>query len=130
MLKGLSLMLAYTFLLLTSYQAVVIMHFKLNQIAIEKEFCVNIDKPELQCKGKCYLQEKLKKSESSDSEQTVHYKNFELALTVPTELIFESSTSFQLKERLLYRRNSKLNPDVEIFHPPPNIICMQWVRLS
>ncbi len=42
-------------------------HFMLNQEEIIEAFCVNKDKEELQCNGKCYLAEQLKKVDYSDS---------------------------------------------------------------
>lgn len=40
--------------------------FTMNQQYIAAELCVNRDKPELNCKGKCYLMRKLKQAEQKE----------------------------------------------------------------
>lgn len=41
------------------WQSIVVVHFYAYQAEIEKEFCVNIDKPELNCHGQCHLKQVL-----------------------------------------------------------------------
>ena len=63
-----SVFMAFLFLLIVTQRAVIIVHFKLNQKAIEQKFCINKDKPELQCQGLCYLKKELQKTENNDLE--------------------------------------------------------------
>lgn len=42
------------------YQLGIVVHFKIHQEEIIKEYCVNKDKPEMHCDGHCHLQQELK----------------------------------------------------------------------
>ena len=45
----------------TFSDAFVYITFKLNQERIASELCINLDEPELMCKGKCFLNDQLTK---------------------------------------------------------------------
>lgn len=119
MLKIFSVAMSFLFLMVISHQAVIIVHFKLNQKAIEREFCVNKDKPELHCKGNCHLEKELEQSKNNETEKGIHYKNFDLAFIETLEIIFESTKIFDAKEQIIYKNIFVLVPDIEILCPPP-----------
>lgn len=54
-----SIVLLFAISLGITWQAITIVHFYANQDQIENEYCVNKDKPELECHGKCHLSEVL-----------------------------------------------------------------------
>ncbi|MBU2929492.1 hypothetical protein [Winogradskyella psychrotolerans] len=107
------------FLFVVSQQAVVIMHFKLNQQAIIKEFCININKPELHCNGKCHLSKELQKTEQSDSEKIMTTKNFDLAFDSHPEFELEPSNVINDKIKLRYVEFHHQEPYLDISVPPP-----------
>ena len=45
--------------------------FNLNQDKVVELFCINKNKPELDCKGKCYLAEKLKEANQNEAGTSV-----------------------------------------------------------
>lgn len=47
---------------LISWQTATVVYFYANQDEIEEEFCINKDKPELNCHGQCHLKEELQTS--------------------------------------------------------------------
>jgi hypothetical protein len=47
----------------------IILAFKINQDYITAAFCVNKDKPEMHCNGKCVLAKKLKNAEQNEEKQ-------------------------------------------------------------
>lgn len=47
----------------------VIISFTINQDDIARTMCVNRDKPEMHCNGKCYLAKQLKKQQEQDSRE-------------------------------------------------------------
>lgn len=47
----------------------VIAYFKIEQKEITEKYCVNKDKPEMHCNGKCHLKEQLQKVEEEPLEQ-------------------------------------------------------------
>jgi len=73
----------------------VITDWKINQEYIAKTSCVNRNKPQLECNGKCQLQKRLKELDSqTNSKETLPIQKLKL-------LEFEnfvSNTSFKLEE--------------------------------
>ncbi|MFA6518023.1 MAG: hypothetical protein WCU83_12900, partial [Bacteroidia bacterium] len=63
--------------------------FKWNQESITALFCVNKDKPEIKCEGKCYMQKQVKEVEQEQSrkEQTGNEQ---------IQLVYLSSDPFRL----------------------------------
>lgn len=57
-------------LALTSY-------YSINQSYFASVLCINQDKPELQCKGKCFLKKQLDKTEKKDSKEKATLKAVE-----------------------------------------------------
>ena len=60
------------------WQTFIVIDFYINRETITEEHCVNIDKPEMNCKGQCHLKKQLeaatpeqsKKTESTSSSKT------------------------------------------------------------
>lgn len=112
--------MAILFLLIVTQRAVIIVHFKLNQEAIEQKFCINKDKPELECQGQCYLKKELQKTENNGLETISLYKDFEMISVARFELktkLKEIVTDFKTT---FYRVAFPLDPCLEIFIPPPD----------
>ncbi|WP_179316973.1 hypothetical protein [Winogradskyella undariae] len=114
-----SLLITFLFLLVISQRAVVMVHFKLNQKVIAKQFCVNQDKPELQCNGKCYLHKELQKKEHKDSEKIINTKNFDLVLNSNYEYHIDIKKITKKKELVIYQETQHKEPYLEILVPPP-----------
>lgn len=51
--------------------------YKINIKEIIENYCINRDKPELECDGKCYLKKQLEKQEESHQKTPYTTKNFE-----------------------------------------------------
>lgn len=122
MKKTFSILMTMLFLLVSFQQALLIVHFKLNQKEIEKEFCVNKAKPQLQCHGKCHLKKDLEKSEKNDLEQTNISKKIEIALISTVELNVPVCKTIKPNTVLIYKNNGLLEPHLEIIVPPPILI--------
>jgi len=128
MYKVFSYIMTLIFLFVVSQQAVVIMHFKLNQQAIIKEFCVNINKPELQCNGNCHLSKELQKTEQSDSEKIMTTKNFDLAFDSNPEFEIETPNVIDNKLKMRYVEFHHKEPYLEILVPPP-MLCVDFTHI-
>ncbi len=110
------------FLLVSFQQTLLIVHFKLNQKEIEKEFCVNKAKPQLQCHGKCHLKKDLEKSEKNDLELTNIGKKIEIALISTVEFNVPICKTIKPNKVSIYKKNGLLEPHLEIIVPPPILI--------
>lgn len=49
-----------------SYQSLIVINFYVNQGYIADVYCVNKDKPKMECHGQCHLKKQLKKTEQSE----------------------------------------------------------------
>ena len=119
MKKVFSFTMTMLFLLVSFQQALIIVHFKLNQNIIEKEFCVNKTKPELQCHGKCHLKKELEKSDNTDLELTSIGKKIDIYLNSNLEFEIPIVKTIKATKAVIYREFELIEPYLEIFVPPP-----------
>ncbi|MBJ2124455.1 MULTISPECIES: hypothetical protein [Flavobacterium] len=120
MKKVFSITMTILFLLVSFQQALIVVHFKLNQNAIEKEFCVNKAKPELQCHGKCHLKKELQETEkNSDLELRSISKKIDIALNTNIQFQVSLIKIITSKKVPIYKELDLLEPCLEIFVPPP-----------
>ncbi|MBK0370447.1 hypothetical protein [Flavobacterium agrisoli] len=117
-----SITMIFLFLLVSFQQALILVHFELNQKSIEADFCVNKNKPELQCHGKCHLKKELEKSDKSDLELKSIGKKIEVFLHSNTEFYIQLQPLFRIKEESFYKEKKLLMTHFEILHPPPNFL--------
>lgn len=107
------------FLLVAFQQALIIVHFKLNQQKIEQEFCINKDKPEMQCHGKCHLKKELQKTDNTDLELNSIYKKIDIVLTSNYEFTVSVLKTITSNKVSIYKKFRLSEPYLEIFVPPP-----------
>lgn len=67
MSRFLALFLAALLLLQTFSREVLVLDYQVHRETITRLFCVNKDKPELRCNGKCHLAKQLRKTTDSES---------------------------------------------------------------
>jgi len=122
MQRVLSAIMTLIFLLVLSQRAAIVVHFKLNQEAIAAKFCVNQDKPELHCNGKCYLAKELKETnKKSESEKIINTKGFDLIFILNETVEIAVPKEIKYKQKILYLEGKHLTPYIEIIKPPPNM---------
>jgi hypothetical protein len=119
MRKVFSITMTMLFLLVSFQQALIIVHFKLNQKNIEQEFCVNKTKPELQCHGKCHLKKELEKSDNTDLELTSIGKKIDMTLISNIEFKVLVLKAINSNKEIFYKEFGQVEPCLEIFVPPP-----------
>ncbi|WP_276346365.1 hypothetical protein [Daejeonella sp. JGW-45] len=95
--------------------------FELNDKYIAAALCENIDKPMLNCKGKCYLAKKIKEAEEKEEsrEKQLRKSHFQDAMavqevTIDYPPIHIQLISYDLPFALPQRSGS-------IFHPPQTV---------
>lgn len=117
--KVFSVLMTLLFLLITSHQALILAHFKLNQDFIVQEFCINKSLPELECHGKCHLNKELKQTNNTNPNKLISYKNFDLALVSILEFEVKIPKFRRLQAEVAYKDFEYLEIHLEIFVPPP-----------
>lgn len=93
--------------------------FDLNQKYIAEQLCVNKDKPEMHCNGKCYLAKKIKQAEEKEKslEQQSQKNRFQEALITSKLKIYYPLIA--ITNRIIIERSSDLpKHSSSIFHPP------------
>lgn len=85
--------------------------FKINQEYITANFCVNKDKPEMHCNGRCVLASKLKKAEQSEQKQRT------LNMEKTGVLFFCKMNKLELNTTLTDRETGSFNPFYLTFKP-------------
>ncbi len=55
-----------TFLFVSAYNTIVWVHYEMNVEEITEAFCINKDRPELKCNGKCHLKKQLITDDTRD----------------------------------------------------------------
>jgi hypothetical protein len=59
----LSLLLLFSFLIMSMSKSLILVHYEINKKEITEKYCINKDKPEMHCCGKCLLKKKLAQQE-------------------------------------------------------------------
>ena len=119
MKKVFSILMATLILLITFQRGLIVIHFKLNQDYIEKNYCVNKTKPKLQCHGQCQLKKELQKTSDTKLENLSIYKHIEL---IPLKINIFKIEKIEFREKLkisFYREDLFIQNFVKrILHPP------------
>nr|WP_321223196.1 hypothetical protein [uncultured Psychroserpens sp.] len=101
-----------------------VLYYQLNLDYIIETYCVNKEKPELQCNGKCHLAKQLQVT------QTKIYNNEESAINVIVDAFYPLYLqTYKLESHLMmlvtfpqkkwFLNTSKTTPFIdELFHPP------------
>lgn len=126
MKKTIALFLCLIVLLPGLTKVLYIYYWNINRDTIEKLFCKNIDKPEMECHGQCHLEETLSKIDNSEEKD----KSAPLWEKLAENLIFtEELISYEFTKTLneihlsnpstyYYSENYHFTQFKAIFHPP------------
>lgn len=97
------------------------MDYALNQEFIAEVLCVNQDKPELQCNGKCYLKDQLEKEASKEQQdQNTSRTTDKENLFVSTAYVYVELTQFSTSPSRLNFPEPNFNiQDLTIAIPKP-----------
>ncbi|MCB9202511.1 MAG: hypothetical protein H6604_05635 [Flavobacteriales bacterium] len=100
----------------------IVIDFKINQDFIAEVLCINKEKPEKHCNGKCYLAKELEKSdEENDKKQPkeVSKKKIEFNFICPDFQIDLPRKSRITKKKFYTFKNIPISSySEELFHPP------------
>lgn len=118
------IVLAFTVLLSSMARTVVVADYLLNKEYIAKVLCVNRDKPQMKCNGKCHLNKQLEKQANAETEgkdkPVRAVKEITGVLVNATILVQESGNNYQLS--VLDCSSLLRGVQSSVFHPPCTII--------
>lgn len=93
--------------------------FEMNQDYIAKELCINRNKPQLHCNGRCYLMRKLKQAQ--DKEQKQEHSFQKIQLQQPVAAISPKFKQFSipaLQITVPLCTGMPVSQGNSVFHPP------------
>lgn len=94
--------------------------YVINQDYIAEFLCINTDKPELSCNGKCYLMQKLNEQNEEKRQNIPRIAIEEYPIGFVNLILFDTlkeSTSFST-DSFLYQNNYFFQYNYSSFHPP------------
>lgn len=102
------------------YKSGALLAFEVNRDYIANAFCINKDKPELECKGQCHLAEMLQEKEEAPDSPIIPMA-LEIECTLPQDDIqaTPANSSIKTKKLNLYRRRYYPTPHLNVDVPPP-----------
>ncbi len=95
--------------------------YYLNHSYIVKVLCVNKDKPELACNGKCYLMQMIQKKQKEQEEEnmpSVDMRIYPVGFVKLMKLKINESFIENPKNSFIYNFNYSYNFSETVFHPP------------
>jgi len=104
--------------------SVIQMDYTINRTYIIENFCVNKDKPLLQCDGKCFLAEQLKKAQDQKENQAggIEFnRDFGVFILQESSISLTNFSSTILNHGATYQEGDRVSQLVDIFHPPKSI---------
>ena|SRR5690606_12884057 len=95
-------------------------NFEIQREAITALFCINKEKPEMHCEGKCYLEKQIKADEESHSEKPQSRVEFIVLVFTLASCETEFLTQFttQVTHNFKYIIPHHSSKVFTIFHPP------------
>ena len=109
MKRTVSFFLTLLILLIAFQQTLLIVHYHINRDFIEKAYCVNKDKKEMDCHGKCHLKKSIEDT-SKTSDKLLNLKDIDIVLIQPFSFeasivpVAEELPAFFFKEQLLLHK--------------------------
>ncbi|WP_439474140.1 hypothetical protein [Algoriphagus formosus] len=113
--------LAWTMVLNSMVYSVIKVNFSINRKYIIENFCINKDKPELACDGKCFLMQKINEEKERQESLPAFTFNKDFGVFIsPSFEISEVALSFNpyLKHSSMYFNRFGQNVFFTIEHPP------------
>ena len=115
-----SIFLSLLLLIISIGDLLTFAHFISNRDLITNLFCINLDKPELQCKGKCHLVNTLNTEDETPNPATNELKTVKQFILPICQITWQSISNTLTNEINIYFENN-LHPisyQNKVFHPP------------
>lgn len=98
-------------------------YYKLDPVGFIERLCENIDQPELECNGKCYLK-KVTQTTTEDDNFPINITDFkELLLYFNSAIKYNLVLDFNYKNNYLkYNNHYSFLDEYNYFHPPRTLV--------
>lgn len=93
--------------------------YAINYDYISKVLCINKDKPELNCNGKCHLMQELEKQKEDDfNSLRISMKEYPIGFIELLSIPKTNVIHFKKEKPSFYQQAYSFLADVSVFHPP------------
>jgi len=95
--------------------------YTINRAYIIDNFCINKDKPLLECDGKCFLSEQLRKAKDQKESQSggIEFnRDFGIFILDETFISLAPISPSGQKHEIIHHEGALISRLVDIFHPP------------
>ncbi len=121
-----SIIVALLFIYSINFKSIITINYFANQAEITELFCINKEKPKLECNGKCHLMQEMNKVD--DNKEDVPFSSSNLAYNLEINLSF-SETGFDFSAPVNPKKETKYLITQElisegffsILSPPPRV---------
>lgn len=123
--RVLSYLLLLTMVIHASSQFAIVADYLINSEFITNVFCVNKEKPEMKCNGKCHLAKQLKKDEEKKSSGMAKSTEIQLILQQTSPQVVTEKTillSTFTKDHFGYQELISTHEMTGVFHPPTFVV--------
>ena len=106
----------------SSYKSFIRFSYEINKLEIIEKFCINKDKPDLKCDGKCHLKATLDKvDEDNNMSNEAESSSQNQLLLFKVDFNSIKVTAFTKGIKLISKYNNLYSylTQASIFHPPP-----------
>jgi hypothetical protein len=119
MRASLSILLALLVLFQSTSRVWIVLGYELNQPGIVQLLCINKAKPQLDCKGKCFLKKQLQKAQETDGKEkkTLSFPSDDFIQTTGLLRAISTTTGVIRNWTILPDLYSLLRTSA-VFHPP------------
>ncbi len=104
---------------------VIFLDYELRKDYIIQNYCVNKNRPELNCDGKCYLAKQIKAAEQQEQQQKgIEFNKFLFGvefIETPQELIVFHLSKTKCCTNFEYRDSFSQKHPSSVFHPPSSV---------
>ena len=122
---ALSYFLSFVLLLVSLSQTSLLTGYYINQSGIIESFCVNTDRPEMNCEGMCYLESKLGELNDGNEDESMLPVSERFEVNVFQHGIVSLTVVCNNELSNYYFFNDKIPADPfagECFHPPKSAV--------
>lgn len=94
--------------------------YELNKASITQKFCINKDKPQLHCNGKCHLKKQLEQQDKTQNKDQEKKQTDWVLFIIPNPAHQLSAISLRNTDHIsLYSNHYHFRQLKRVFHPPP-----------
>ena len=118
-----SIIVAFVFVYSLSFKSFITIDYFINQSEIIELFCINKEKPQMQCEGKCHLAKELVATDTDNNDspfsQNSNEVNLELIFKLEKSNVLASVSTENSNKNHLYMSEPILYREISVPAPPP-----------